>query len=155
VTGTAWNSTLRPGKPLERRTPLTATTGLGPGAWDPRTVMPQRRTPIRPVSSKRAAENRERHTAALAIGEADWLCGIWQARSTIGLGPLDGCARRADAFHEPLRRSQGGSITDPANRVPACNYCNGHLASTPDSELGWAKRLGLVKHSWPEGSDAA
>ena len=143
------NVPLRSTKPLGRHRALKATTGLRT-----RTAL-ARRTPVRQVSAKRAAENRERHTAALAIGEADWLCGIWQARATIGLPPLDGCARRADAFHEPLRRSQGGSITDPANRVPACNYCNGHLASTPDSELGWAKRLGLVKHSWPEGSDAA
>lgn len=150
--------------PLSRSTPLRATASLarktGLRAVTPlktKSAPKARTTRIKPISAKRAEANRERAAAASAIHPADWLCGIWQARLTIGLPPLDGCQRRADAFHEPKTRGRGGSITDPGNRLPACNFCNGHLSSEPDSELGWAYRLGLLFHSWeaPSGGEAA
>jgi hypothetical protein len=41
------------------------------------------------------------------------------------------CTRRADALHEILPRGRGGSITEKANTLPACNYCNGAVSDNP------------------------
>jgi hypothetical protein len=159
----AWNSTLP-----QRSRPLTATTGLRPGGGLARPAgLAARSTlgrgsPIAPVSAKRQRENRERARMAGALhpggrgdGQDRPLCDVTQARATAGLPPLDGCTRWADNLHEPLRRSQGGSITDPANSRPACQFCNGHLALTPRTELGWAYELGLVRDRAPRGGEAA
>lgn len=41
------------------------------------------------------------------------------------------CTRLADALHELLPRGRGGSITEKANTIPACNYCNGAVSDNP------------------------
>ena len=163
----AWNSTLP-----QRSRPLTATTGLRPGGGLARPAgLAARSTlgrgsPIAPVSAKRQRENRERARMAGALhpggrgdGQDRPLCDVTQARATAGLPPLDGCTRWADNLHEPLTRARGGSITDPGNVLPSCDPCNGALSSIPESQLGWARRLGLLKGSkWdcaPDGGEAA
>ena len=147
MTGTAWNSTLRPGGPLKRTKGLAAGTGLS------RTAGLTTRTPISPVSAKRAAQNRARAAMVTALYPERPLCAVWQARLTIGLPPLPGCTRWADDVHEPLSRARGGSITDPGNSAPPCRPCHDVLTFTPESELQWAYALGLLRHSW--GGDAA
>lgn len=139
MNGRAWNSTLRPGRPLGRRTGLARTAGLST------------RTPLRAVSDKRAAENRVRAAMVAAMFPERPLCVVYAlSQHHPGLIPakvLDGCGRWADDVHEPLSRARGGSITDPGNATPPCRPC--HTAITPGPD--WAYRLGLVKHSWPEG----
>lgn len=55
------------------------------------------------------------------------------------------CTSLADDVHEPLTRSRGGSITDPANAVPLCRPC--HTVIT-DTQPDWAYEQGLLIHSW-------
>ena len=166
MNGRAWNSTLRPGKPLARRKGLVASTGLARSATLSTRTPLERGTPLRPVSAKRRQQNAGRRVMAGTLfpgargdGQDRPLCAVYVARGTIGLPPLDGCARWADNLHEPLTRARGGSITDPGNVLPSCDPCNGALSSIPESQLGWARRLGLLKGSkWdcaPDGGEAA
>ena len=98
----------------------------------------QRRTPLRQVSRKRARENRQRKADANAEhGPERPLCA-WPSDSP----------HWADAWHEPLTRARGGSITDPANRMPMCNLHNGMLSSLTGPQLVWAYEAGLLIHSW-------
>ena len=123
-------------KPLGRgSTPLARTGRLA-------SVTPlQRAGRIRPVSGRRQAENAERRAmiAGLTGGERP-LCAVWTA-----LRP-EWCARWADDAHEPLSRARLGSITDPANVVFVCRACHDLVTFRPESEIGWAFRLGLVRH---------
>lgn len=146
-----WNSTLPPGKPLERRKGLERSpfrpvlSGVVP---DP--VVPLRRTPIKPVSGKRQRENRERR----AMADRRWpdrregtvMCGCGRPE----------CHRRADDLHEIQSRARGGSITDEANCVPLARECHDEITFRPESELSWAYDLGLLRHSWtPDDGGAA
>ena len=134
---------------LARRTQLRGTAALA------RTTGLQARTPIRPVSAKRAAENRARKAMVTALYPDRPLCAVWQVRLTIGLPPLPDCTRWADDVHEPLSRARGGSIADPGNATAPCRPCHDVLTFTPTSQLVWAYRLGLLRHSGPAGGDAA
>ena len=53
------------------------------------------------------------------------------------------CRRYAEGVHERKKRSQGGSLTDPANLMSACNVCNGWVEDNPKE----ARRLGLTVHA--------
>jgi hypothetical protein len=44
--------------------------------------------------------------------------------------------------HEIVKRSQGGSITDPSNAVPLCDFHNGCVEDHPVT----AHYLGLVRN---------
>jgi hypothetical protein len=116
------------GKALERRTPM------------PRgDAQLARVTQIRPVSKKREAENRERRKVVKATFSEHPVCAVpW-------------CGRLADDVHEPLMRSRGGSIVDPANMAPLCRPCHDGIT---DTQPDWAYNLGLLAHSW-DGGDAA
>lgn len=124
--------------PLERKTPLRQSgqlTRSGPlprVAWRPAAVY----QPLRPVSAKRAAENRQRRAMVAAL---------WPERPRC---KVPGCPRLADDVHEPLTRARGGSITDPGNAVPLCRPHHDEVTFRPESELGWAYELGLLAHSW-------
>ena len=50
------------------------------------------------------------------------------------------CTGRATTLHELRKRSQGGSITDPANVIPACAFCNEAVEDNPTE----AHRRGFV-----------
>lgn len=107
----------------------------------------RRRTPIRPVSGKRRAENRQRRAmvAELYGGERP-LCAVWLLRQP------EWCTRWADDAHEPLSRARGGSITDPENSAPLCRAC--HTLIT-DEEPDWAYEAKLLIHSWDAPGGAA
>lgn len=115
--------------PLKRKTALVSTSRL------------------RPVSAKRAQANAARRVMVAERWPERPLCDVREARATIGWAPLAGCTVWADDVNEVLRRSQGGSITDPANTNTPCRYCHGVLTFTPRSELGWAFELGLIRES--------
>lgn len=93
-----------------------------------------RATTIKPVSTKRAAENRERR----AMKERRWPDGErpWCARP--------GCPNLADDLHEPKFRSRLGSITDEANTVPLCRECHDWVHAHPAK----ASEIGLAVNSW-------
>lgn len=91
----------------------------------------QRRTPVRKVSRKRAAENRER---------ARVIAALWPERPRCACG----CGRLADDVHEILSRARGGSITDGANMAPLARVCHDRATNEDPRFYG----LGLVVHSW-------
>jgi hypothetical protein len=99
-------------------------------------------SPIRPVSSKRRAENRVRAAMADRLWpdrrEGTVMCGCGRPE----------CQRPATDLHEPLSRARGGSITDPANAVPLARECHDEITFRPESELQWAYDAGLLVHSW-------
>lgn len=92
-----------------------------------------RKTRLRPVSRKRAAEIRERRTMLQAKYPDRPLCEV----------PY--CNRFAHDAHEPLTRARGGSITDPGN-VKA--VCRPHHDEITFEEPEWAYELGFLVHSW-------
>jgi hypothetical protein len=137
-----WGSSLpQRSQPITRtRTPLTVVRDIGSGPA---------RTPLKKVSAKRARENRQR--AAMADR-------LWpDRREGTVMCSVPWCADRADDLHETLTRARGGSITDERIVKPLCRQHNHDLAQKPESELQWAYRAGLLRHSWdgPPGSDAA
>lgn len=125
---------MRRSGPLRRLTPLGRT---GPAGR--RSGPLERRARLRPVSSKRAAENRQRRTALQGRFGPSPLCHAG-AR-------LDGIVR-CDGFavdgHEILTRGRGGSIVDPDNVLPVCRPCHTWITGHPAE----SERLGLVRHSW-------
>lgn len=99
-------------------------------------VSVKRSGPLRLVSAKRAAVNRQRRDMVQTVFPERPPCAVpW-------------CGQLADDVHEPLTRARGGAINDPANAVPLCRSCHDLITFTPESELGWAYRIGLLKHSW-------
>jgi hypothetical protein len=103
---------------------------------------PMRRTEIRPMSKRRAKENRERSKVLAELaGENPW-CGAG----------LPGCTGQAQDGHEILTRARGGSITDKANILPICRSCHRAVTTPKDSESIHAS--GLLRHSWEKGDVA-
>jgi hypothetical protein len=94
----------------------------------------RRRGRIRPVSAKRARENRERRAMA------DRLWPDRREGTVMCIVPR--CPLPADDLNEILPRGRGGSITDEKNTVPTCRGHNEELTGSP----AWAYRLGLLKH---------
>jgi hypothetical protein len=123
-------------KPLARKTGLTRSAPLASVTPIQRLAPLQRVGPVSPVSDRRRAENRQRRAmvAGLFGGETPlcWLpwCGAW-----------------ADDLHEPLSRARGGSITDPGNALPLCRPHHDQVTFRPESEIPWAYRLGVLRHS--------
>jgi hypothetical protein len=119
-----------------RNVPLARTGGLDRGG------ALERRSGLRPVSARRARENRQRRKMIRALYPERPLCVVpW-------------CFQWADDGHEPLTRARGGSITDPGNVVPVCRRHNEELTLEPS----WGYELGLLVHSWDapaRGSEAA
>lgn len=112
---------LGPGKPPARTAGLTQVTSL------------QRRTPVKPVSKKRAKVNRERRAMLQAMFPERPLCAVpW-------------CMRWADDAHEPLTRARGGGICDLQNVLPVCRPCHDVITF---EEPEWAYELGFLRHSW-------
>ena len=133
---------LRRYKPLEARTGLRAGAGLARPAGTAlgRSGGLLARTPIRQVSKKRAKEITERRAMLAAKYPGRPMCEV----------PY--CNRWADDAHEPLTRARGGSITDPGNVVAICRP---HHDEVTFKEPEWAYELGFLKHSWPDGGEAA
>jgi hypothetical protein len=109
-----------------------------------------KRTPIKPVSDKRAAENRERAEMIARKFPERPLCIVYQlSQQHPGVIPgevTSRCSRRADDVHEPLTRARGGSVTDPGNATSPCRPCHDALGKEPS----WGYKLGLLRHSWDQ-----
>ena len=89
-----------------------------------------RRTPIRPVSRKRAKENRQRTEVLRSL------------YGTPCAARLPVCTGRAEQGHEVLSRARGGSITDAANIIGVCAPCHRHITEHPleATALGLSRR---------------
>jgi hypothetical protein len=135
---------LLPGGTGLKRVSLTVVRDIGSGQ-----SAPKPRTPIKPVSAKRARQNRER----AAMADRRWP----DRREGTVMCSVPGCTRPADDLHETLTRARGGDITDERVTEPVCRQHNDDMANRPESELGWAYSAGLLRHSWdgPPPGDAA
>lgn len=87
-----------------------------------------RKSPIRPVSKRRAAQNRERRKIAQEYRDA--------AEGGVVLCVM--CGRPARDLDEKLSRARGGSPTDRANIQPLCAICH-HLKTVNPA---WAEAEG-------------
>ncbi len=118
-----------------------------------RSPMPQRTQPIRRVVSMRPS-NDARRRGWLRAASAKRQAVMQERRKVIEAllaerGPgcearLVGCDGRAVDCHEVLRRSQGGSLTDPANLLLLCRPCHSFLTEHPQM----AVELGFSRWSW-------
>jgi hypothetical protein len=121
--------------PLTSRVPLKAvsiTRAAGNGASKNAAA----RKPIKPVSDKRRAENRERR----AMADRRWP----DRRDGTVMCEVPGCTFPADDLHEPKFRSRLGSPTDPENTIPVCRQHHDWIHAHPKE----AHDLGLAVHSW-------
>lgn len=98
-----------------------------------------RKSRIRPVSKRRASENRERRANLVArFGQFPpcYACPVLDAA-----GISTGCAGRAADGHELLTRGRGGSIVDVENVIPVGRLCHDWITTHPRE----AAELGLVR----------
>ncbi len=116
--------------PMPQRTqPIRRVVSMRPSADD------RRRGWLRAVSVKRQTVNRERRKVIeTLLAERGPVC---EAR-------LDGCDGWAVDCHELLRRSQGGSLTDPANLLLLCRTHHDWITTHPAEAVA----LGLSRWSW-------
>lgn len=100
--------------PLSRKTPLKRGGPI------------KRKTRLRPVSAKRAKEQRQRRATLKAMSADQAICQRCHA------------AQAVDA-HEVVPRSAGGSITDPANIRLLCRECHDWIHRFPAAarRAGW------------------
>ena len=90
---------------------------------------PPPRKPIKPVSAKRARENRER--AAMADR-------LWpDRREGTVMCTVPECGRLADDLNEILPRARLGSITDENNVHPCCRQHNEELTKDRHGATTW------------------
>ena len=102
-----------------------------------------KRSRIRPVSEKRKALNIERRKILEAtFGPRDtWRCALRDTpQALVAFGACFGSVNG----HEVLKRSQGGSITDPENIIMLCNHHNSEVENQPIR----AHEFGLMRHVW-------
>ena len=98
-----------------------------------------KRTALRPMSRKRAAERQQRAAVREQVFTRDGGCvlaGVLDGTDGPCWGPLD--------CHEILTRGRGGSHLDPDNCTTLCRFHHQVVTENPE----WAHTVGLVKHSW-------
>jgi 5-methylcytosine-specific restriction endonuclease McrA len=124
--------------PLPPRRKPIARTRLAGGVPIARTTL-TRSGPLRPRSARMQRIYRtQRIPLVKATLAGEPLCQLI----------LPGCTGLADTVHEVKPRGRGGSITDPANCLPACRSCNDGASN---EHIGEAQARGLLKHSWDLG----
>jgi len=85
-----------------------------------------KRTPLKQRSDRRSGFMKE--TRAPLVGDLvarGVRCEIGPLLDQVGLG--GGCGGKISGLHERRKRSSGGSLTNPANLIPACSWCNGQV----------------------------
>lgn len=91
--------------------------------------------PLRRVSKKRAKENRERRRALHDAYGQHPRCALCEPLRAHGIAT--GCTGWADDGDEIVRRSAGGSITDPANVRPVGRRCHRWITEHPAEARAW------------------
>ena len=134
---------------LQRRSQMKRTPLASRSAALPRHAAPRRggelgrRTRLRPRSDKTAAVyRRQRVPLVQEILAGRPFCEIrWDAS----------CRGVSEGVHEVLSRGRGGSITDKANCIAACHYCNGAVSDNPaEAEgRGWLSKAGRPSKAVP------
>ena len=104
--------------PLQRKTPLKRTGSLAP------------------VSKRRAKTNRQRRKFV----EEELTNRVYCEAKIPNV-----CTTYSVEIHEPILRSQGGSILDRANSVAICRMCHRWV----HDNVGEAMKLGLIKSPPP------
>lgn len=100
--------------------------------------------PLRQVSAKREAENREREKAKAVVRQR--ARGGCEARGVFARNwPEVNCGGPFD-FHEVLTRARGGSITDPSNILMVCRCHHDWITAHPAESA----EVGLVRNSWDD-----
>lgn len=113
--------------PLKRKTPLKRSGRLAP------------------VSAKRRAENKEREqTRFEVLARCGGRCEAGPLIALVDPVWASKCLGRGSEMHEKLKRSRGGSITDPENIVYVCRCC--HMFTEEFPYL--ATQVGLLVPSW-------
>lgn len=134
---------LKPGKPLDRgsstlkRTPLERGKPLDRGGGLSRGGPLNQRSPKR---SHHMAE--ERRPLVESLVEAGVTCEISPVLEELGISHR--CAGVIGGMHERRKSGAGGSRTNLANLVPACNWCNGFLEDMIDPERSLVEATALV-----------
>lgn len=98
----------------------------------------RRRTPLRrggrlkPRSKKMATLYRAQRIPLIVatLEQRPW-CELGPRIAQVDMAGARDCRGRASTLHELRKRSQGGSIVDPANVLPACAPCNGWVEDNP------------------------
>lgn len=126
---------MKRGGPLKRTSSLKRSGGLSGGA-------PLKRTEINQRSEKRQRLMTDDRIPLIERLVAEGhKCEIGPVLAAHDV--LEGrrhCRGKIEGLHELRKRSAGGSLLNPDNLVPACNYCNGWVEQNPS--LAW--ELGLV-----------
>jgi len=108
-----------------------------------------KRTRIKPISDKRRRENRERRANLHAAYGSNPRCQLCEPLRAHGIET--GCNGWADDGDEILRRSAGGSITDPANVRPVGRACHNWATTHPEEMREWGlerRPLPPSRHRW-------
>ena len=103
---------------------------------------PERRTPLRQVSTKRTKEQRLRRVMVAEELAKRELCEAGAVITHAGHNAR--CNGLAIELHEPLTRARGGSILDPANTVAICRSCHDWIHVNPEA----ATDLGLLRSAY-------
>lgn len=91
------------------------------------------RKPLRPMSKKRAKENRERRQILHDRYGQNPRCVGCEPLARLGVtSATTGCTGWASDGHEIVRRSRGGSITDPDNVLPLGRGCHDYVTLHDD-----------------------
>lgn len=107
-----------------------------------------KRTPIRRRSPQRAAQMADHRIPTIeAMVSARRTCEIGPILEAAGIATH--CTRRIEGLHERRKSGQGGSRVNPANLIPACNWCNGHVEDEPELIRARAPYL-VVRDGDPE-----
>lgn len=101
-----------------------------------------KRSPIKSMSANRRRENRQRREAMVAAFGTHPRCALCAPLQAHGV--VTGCDGWATDADEILRRSAGGSITDPANVRPVGRACHRWATEHPAEMRAW----GLELHAW-------
>lgn len=116
-----------------RRTPLRSTSQLS-------------RSRLKPVSDKRRRENTKRREILHATYGQYPRCQLCDPLRAHGI--VTGCDGWATDGDELLRRSAGGSITDPTNVRPVGRLCHIWIGAHPKAAREW----GLVASRYEGGA---
>jgi hypothetical protein len=105
-----------------------------------------KRTRLKPMSAKRRKQNAERRAALHAIYGEHPRCALCGPLRSHGI--VTGCNGWADDGDEVLRRSAGGSITDPENVRPVGRACHRWATEHPKQMREW----GLERSRYEDGA---
>ncbi len=109
-----------------------------------RSQTPLKRTPLKPISKKRQALQRQRRIFVNEIMSKRLRCEA--GRLVMSVQRDHRCGITPSDVHEPLTRARGGDILDPDNALAVCRPCHDWIHDHPAS----ATYLGLLRRAEPK-----